>query len=120
MSKSQTPLTPTQSCWIQNVTAWEIGGHGKSISCQSLFNVSQTIGRLNRLLSEDDKLAKELNVLSQDVSAERSFAAKTTSPVKTKTSFLLLSNCFRIAQVSYIPATMQNRHTLILVDNRCV
>jgi putative transposase len=29
--------------------------------------VSQTIGRLNKLLLEDDKLAMEFNVLSQDL-----------------------------------------------------
>ncbi len=34
MTKSQTPLTPTQSRWLQHVIAWETSGLSQADFCQ--------------------------------------------------------------------------------------
>ncbi len=34
MTKSQTPLTPTQSCWQQHITDWQVSGLSQTDYCK--------------------------------------------------------------------------------------
>ncbi len=100
MTKSQTPLTPTQSRWLQHVIAWETSGLSQADFCQQQQLVYGTFVYWRHRL-------KGLNASS--ASKAVSFLPVTLSPIKAKSLVLRIDGCHSIELDTDFDPVLLNR-----------
>ncbi|MCP4487025.1 MAG: hypothetical protein GY820_06860 [Gammaproteobacteria bacterium] len=87
MTKLRTPLTPTQSRWLQHVTAWESSGLSQTEFCQQQQLVYGTFVYWRHRLKDLD---------ASSASSTVSFLPVTLSPVKAQSLMLRINGCHSI------------------------